>query len=328
MRKKYPWFFFDNFSNLEAALRPIIEELGGRMPTDNEFRSRGQSRLSRAVTKLGGAAVVAKMLGVGTVKLRLPKKRYADFENVKIALVPIVEELGGKMPTLRELRNRNQSTLSEAITRFGGTAVVARRLGISTNGIITPKNHYDDLENMRAELLPIVEELGGRMPSDHELRVRDRRSLSRAISKHGGKAAVAARLGLSISGGHPPNHWKNFDNLKNALMPVIAQLGKMPTHRTLVAKKLAALSTAIVAYHGGYTAVTRRLGLDPVAQETIEERADRVARAYLALELEDDGTALWNAMARRWLARDLDAALAAFEEDGTLDAFRGLLADP
>ncbi len=318
MGKRLPVDFYDDFANVEAALRPIVEDLGGRMPTVSELRRRGQGSLSKAIARLGGPQTVAKMLGAGTARLKLPNNHFDDIENVKAALLPMVEKLGGRMPTSREVKTPGNYGLSKAIGKFGGPLVVARMLGISTAEINLPKGHYDEFENVKVALLPIIAEVGG-MPTSRKLRSLGLQGLSVAITRFGGPLVVAKMLGVRPAGlRSPKGYYDDIENVRAALRPIIEELGgRMPTRSELHRR----------GHDGLYKAVIRH-GLDPVTQKTIEDRADRVARAYLALELEDDGTALWDAMARRWLVRDLDAALAAFEDDGTLDAFRGLLADP
>ena len=57
------------------------------------------------------------------------------------------------------------------------------------------KKYWADFSNVEAELRPICEKLG-RFPSTKEIAARGKSSLSRyGISKHGGVADVAKRLG-------------------------------------------------------------------------------------------------------------------------------------
>ena len=333
MGTKSPAHSLGDLETAEAALRLIVAELGGRMPTRRELSKRKLTSLSIFISGNGGSRAVAEKLGIDLDTINVPRHHYDDFKNVRVLLLPITRELGGNMPTKRYLGARGLNSIAVAIRKHGGMAAVAKMLGICTDGIMLQKGHYRDLENVRAALLPIIAELGGRMPTSAYLRTHGLSSLAVAIGKLGGPLAVAIKLGLPTIGVRErgsrvaTGHWKDFVRLEALLRPIVEELRRMPSEDELYSRNLGKLCYAIRKYHGGFPAVATRLGLDPVTQRTIEDRADKVARAYLALDLEDDA-ALWEAMARRWLTRDLDAALAAFEKDGTLDAFRKLLADP
>ena len=312
------------FANVDVVLRPIASALG-RMPTQQELKDRGLSHVADAINRNhDGFLAVAKRLGVAATRLVTPMEFWDDFSNVEATLRPVVNELG-RMPTQQELRDRKLSSVVHAITRHGGPSSVAARLGISTDGVQKSGGHWKEFAVVETALAPVVKELG-RMPSRQELIDRKLGPVVDAITRfHDGLIAVAVRLGLPAdTERRKKGYWMIFANVDEALRPVVAELGRMPTYLEMLDRGLRRAGKAITSHHGGLPAVATRLGLDPVTQQAIEERADKVARAYLALDLDDDGP-LWEAMARRWLVRDLDAALAAFEKDGTLDAFRKLL---
>ncbi len=316
--------FWKRFENVEAALRPHVERLG-RMPTQRELRDRNDSSLSQAIDDYhGGTQEVGLRLGLAEpVSRRMRRGHWCDFANVERTLLPIIAELG-RMPNDPEMNARGLSSLSEAIRReHGGFDQVRIRLGIQTPLERAPWKHWNEFQNVRAAILPIAEELG-RMPTAKELHARGQGGLVSAIDQRfGGFREVEKRLGLPESPRKVRGHWQSFEHVATALAPVIAELGRMPKAKELIARGRSSASVAIVSRFGGFPAVAVRLGLGPVTDETIAAHADALARIVPSIGA--DPTALWTRMKRSWTTRGLDAAVAEYEADGNMERFASLL---
>ena len=307
---------WENFERVEDTVRPLVVELG-RLPTDGELCERGLSTLARHIyRKLGGFALLRQRLGVPETNVR-----WNDFAEMERGIRPVIDELG-HMPTQRELQNRKFYGAIRAIQKtHGGFDAVADRLGAT----YAPRRRVrsNDFSLVERTIAPIVEELG-RMPTSDEIKSRGAAWLVRAIiTHHGGFAAVEVRLGLCGDGRkRPKNFWGDFANVEASIVPVIAELGRMPRKRELEERGLNSLNNAI-ASHGGFPAVAARLGFGPVRDEDIAAHADALARIVPKLEV--DPTVLWSRMKRSWTTRDLNAVVAAHAATGSLDAFRRLL---
>ncbi len=106
---------------------------------------------------------------------------------------PIFEELG-RMPSARELADRQRTDLAGAVGKFGGIRKVANVLGYRYAGY----QAWTRVEDLQPHLDPIVDELG-RMPGIFELKARARFDLLGAINKFGGVSKVAELLNYSYS---------------------------------------------------------------------------------------------------------------------------------
>ncbi len=165
------------------------------MPTRVELvqvlKERGSNSLEKVIAEHGGRIVIAKKLGVSLKRVRLPDGAQKDFEFLLGLLKPVCEKLG-RMPTERELRGLGLH-LHRAFSHFGGTAIVARRLGYEETE--TPKNWFRDFRRLKDELLPICESLG-HLPSRAELLEMGRPDLIHAIAKHhGGYRKMESKIG-------------------------------------------------------------------------------------------------------------------------------------
>lgn len=252
------------------------------------------------------------------------KSYWRDFTHVKDALAPVIQELG-RMPTQKELAARGLLSLAYVIiNHHNGFPAVQQRLGVAGIQRQNPPGFWMNFAHIEQALAPIVKDLG-RMPKTGELYERGLGRVSQAIiAYHGGFLAVQKRLGLpGVVRQHPPGYWANFENVVRVLTPIIAVLGRVPTHQELVARKLAPVSKAIVNYHGGYAVVRVRLGCDPVTKEAIAVHADTLARVLPALGHSSD--TIWPLMRRRWTQRQLLTAITSYETDGNTMLFERLL---
>lgn len=250
--------YWDNFDNLRETLQPVIAELG-RMPTAKEIMAQRQFGLIHAIDLHGGFREVAQKLEVQAGK-RVEDGYWDNFENVKQILQPVIIELG-RMPSRKELGKCGLFGLANAIAKHGGYPAVAQRLSLKSADERVPLHHWDDFDNVRKALQPIIAELG-RMPSNVELKERNLSGLATAVYKHGGLLAVAEKLGVKSADSRLPlGYWGNLSNIEQALRPIVAELGRMPTSEELKDRGLSALGAA--QKHGGYPAVAKQLGVSP-----------------------------------------------------------------
>jgi hypothetical protein len=197
---------------------------------------------------------------------RKPTGYWADFSNFERELLAFIEEHGtpGVMPTDKELRKARLGNLPDAISKHGGYAEVAERLGLTYNR--KRPGYWDDFSNVKRELLAFIQEQGthGVMPTQDELMKAPQGTLPSAIQKHGGYAVVAKRLKLELTYTKKTlGYWDDFVNLERELLAFIAKHGTpglMPTNEELRKAKQSSLSAAIQK-HGGYPAVAERLEL-------------------------------------------------------------------
>ena len=262
--------YWDDFANVEHELLAFIKEHGisRKMPTRAELRTAERGDLDSALNKHGGLTAVANRLGLQiTIQ---PMGYWDDFANVEAALHTYTEKnrTPGIMPTISELQRAKQSSLAIAITKkYGGVAIVAKRLGLELSYTAKPSGYWDNFSCVELSLREFNEKRGmpGIMPTSSELQKAGRSDLSTAITNHGGFPAIAERLGLTYTYiAKPDRYWDNFANVQQEVFDFIRTQGTpgtMPTSSELQKAKKSSLSAAISGKHGGFPVVAERLGL-------------------------------------------------------------------
>ncbi len=243
------------------------------------------------------------------------------WENV----LTLLEECAGKLgrfPTYQDLQRLGHSVLAVAIvSHHGGMQAVRKKMGESPNRV--PHEHWLAWENVEAALRRLAADLG-RVPTHKDMRARHLGRLSTAIHRiHGGTEAVHLRMGYA-SHERPKGYWSPRSNVLAELRSLEARLGRTPSPSDLRASGLGGLAVAI-RRHGGWAAVSAELGYGPVTDDAIAAHADALAKIVPALGT--DPTVLWSRVKRSWTTRDLDAAVADFATDGSLERFDKLLRD-
>ena len=289
-----PAGYWDNFNNIEQALRTFIEEHGtsGIMPTKEEMRSAGWGDLDTAMGKHGGSVAIAAQLGLQLSYTKRAMGYWKDFAHVEQELLKFITTDGtvGQMPSRDELHAARLSGLSDAVLKHGGFAAIATHLGL-TYTASKPNGYWDDFSNVERELLAFIPTHGvkGSMPTAEELRKVGQSTLAAVIQKHGGFSAVANHLGLLYTSHKPSGYWKDFSNVERDLLAFIqtqGTLGKMPTYEALERANLNSLAIAIGKF-GGTSVVAHRLGLiyDGPEHVTVETatRVERLARSIQPL---------------------------------------------
>ena len=259
---KLPNGHWMEFANVEAAIRPVAEELG-RMPKQKELFDRGLSSVAYYVTAVhGGFAEVQRRMGLDGIRRQRPNGYWNDLDHVRDAIAPLARRLG-RMPTGKELQSGGNSTLVNVIQQSpGGFEGMAARLGLAFVHARHTSDHLRDFANVERILAPIVAELG-RMPTVTELNARDAGWLRAGMVKyHGGCDAVGRRLGLPEPERKRRGHWESFPNVESALRPVIEELGRMPKFSELRARNMWNVGNAITKRFGGMAAVGMRLGIN------------------------------------------------------------------
>ncbi len=262
-----PKGFWKEFANIEAAILPIASEIG-RMPTPNELRSRGMTSVTANIIKThGGFAAVRERLGLGAVRQAFPHAHWDNIETVVRVLEPVARELG-RMPTHKELRERNLIPVSKAALRNPNLLIETRDrlilsgLALEPESKPRPPGYWMDFQNMDDELRPLVAAFG-RMPTYSELKARGMLSLLMSISKNfGGIRNVERRMGLAKSERTMPGHWLDFANVERAIRRIADEIGHMPSENDLKRRKISGLADAIRTYHGGMVAVQKKMGFE------------------------------------------------------------------
>ncbi len=134
--------YWENFSNLENELNPIIEELG-HFPSTQELRDLDGNRIINAFKHHGGSNTVRERMDNSDLLMR-SVGYWENFSNLENELNPIIEELG-HFPAASELRNIGKSLMISAMQRHhGGMNSVRERMGY----IPMKEEELNELENL------------------------------------------------------------------------------------------------------------------------------------------------------------------------------------
>lgn len=188
-----------------------------------------------------------------------------SYEDLYEDLKPYIEELTGYMPTTTFLRHRNREDLITRIQKFGGFNLIRERFKLSKRRV---EKKWDNDNLFLKEFLSICQSLG-RVPSAQELLDMGRGDLLGAVNKRGGFIALSKELGYKTKSEYnhkkPIGFWKNWENLKNILVPICKELGRFPTRPELYDRNLKSVSSALY-YFGGIRNVAEKLGYKTTGQ--------------------------------------------------------------
>lgn len=268
-----------NESGLQKGLEKMWKdypELNNEIPPDNWMREHGLSVLGYAIVKYhGGFRKLREKLGK---KQRHKYKRgYLDnWNNVAAELIKIhakYPELNGELPSLNWLITHGYSTLGEKIIeKHGGFPAIRERFGGEQKRV--ENGYYENFENIKTEIEKLREQLG-HFPSTEDMKKTNNKKLYYGIIRyHNGMTSVRKKLGEDLKIKRN-GYWKNWDNVKNELLPLIAEYGYLPGGWTLnkIGKK--SLVRAISHYHGGMTKIRERM------QEYIPVRSEQNLKQFL-----------------------------------------------
>lgn len=246
-------------NNLIYELQSIVENLGD-FPTVKYLLSNGKNDLVRAIyNHHGGINVVREKMGFKAIQ---KSTGYWDkWENLVIELQPIIDELGD-FPSSTYLRSIGRSDISGAIHKYhGGFPVVIVKMGFELKE--RPKHYWEDEKNLIKELQPIIDNLGD-FPSEYYLRLIGRSDLSNAIyNYYGGFPVIREKTGFKLKQKRS-GYWKEWENIRNELQPIIDELGDFPYDAYLKSIGRSDLVNAIKKYHGGFPVVREKMGFDVI----------------------------------------------------------------
>lgn len=131
--------------------------------------------------------------------------------------------------------------------------------------------YWKNLENCKNEIEPYVEKFGGLPNSGYFKRI-GRCDIMCGIYKYGGYSKLASDLNISLiqtvvqqsNCSVPIGYWQNFDNLKEALKPIVDKYGTLPP-QTII-RDISFSIEAAIRYHGGFKKVRNKLKLQPLIE--------------------------------------------------------------
>ncbi len=255
IRSKNYWIKWDN---IQSELQPIINQLG-HFPSQTELENLKKSSVSYAYKYHGGKSNVMRKMGYESNK----KKRgyFKKFGNLEKELQPIIDKLM-HFPSNDELKDMKRYDLIHGMDHHNGTNAVRELMGYKLAQ--KPNGYWKDLDNLVGELHAIIKELG-HFPSNKELRKLGKSFIASAFNYHNGTNAVRELMGYKLES-KVQDYWKNWENFKSELLPVIEKLGHFPTDPELRTLKKGSITNAIYKYHRGLEAVKQKMGYSETKQ--------------------------------------------------------------
>jgi len=159
VRKKYgydllerPKKYWKDYGNIRKELDEMIADIG-HFPSAPELRVANLGLALGIKRYHGGMRKIRKLYGVD--ELKHPDGYWSDMDNVRARLDPIVKELG-RFPSREELRETDKP-LASAVGRMGVNKV---RAMYGFEPLIRPCGFYEDIENVRKEILYWIDAVG------------------------------------------------------------------------------------------------------------------------------------------------------------------------
>ena len=265
-----PKGYWDDFAHVEEALRTYNEQHGtqGVMLTAQQLKKAGLSGLLSILPQHGGSLRIAQRLGWQYSSTAKPANYWNDIGNLERELFAFIETHGtpGVMPTVQELVDGGRGDLPSVIFKYGGVEAVAKQFGLEMSYTRRPAGYWDDFDHVAEAITTYIETHGtpGIMPTYKELRQADFGDLPSFISKHGGRVAIAQRLGLQVTSiSKSSGYWNDLAQVGHHLFAFIENQGTpgiMPTASALSKAQQRSLVHAIYK-HGGFSAVAQQFGL-------------------------------------------------------------------
>jgi len=186
------------------------------------------------------------------------KKFYSKWKNVEATLKQMYDELG-HFPREIDLHEAKRWTLSVCLRNFGGLAKVRERMGFDQ--CRKPDGFWGDKGKVSLALKKIIKKLG-RFPTKEDCRTLKCTYLPVAVKKHYGSLNNAReKFGLP-PGTRSNGYWKDWENVKRELEPLIEECVDFPSHVMIQERLGKGFKTAVHDYHGGMVAVKKKLGFD------------------------------------------------------------------
>ncbi len=187
-----------------------------------------------------------------------PNGYWQSWENFKSELLPVIEKLG-HFPSMHELESLGKKSIFYSYKYHGGVNHIRENMGYDLTR--KPKDYWQNWNNILAELQPIIDDLG-HFPSGIELRKLNKGMVEHAFKYHGGVNKIKRKLDFIV--GQSSDYFKDWNNLKKELQIIINKLSHFPSDRKLRELKMNQISRSISKYHGGFSAVRKKMGYKPL----------------------------------------------------------------
>lgn len=233
---------------------------------------------------------------------------WKDWNNVQNELVNLISKYD-HFPVASEFRQPGYYGLYQGIIKYHGGILKARdRMGIEL--VKKPNNYWKDERNVIKKLKEITKQLG-HFPTQLELAKIGESGLGSSITRyHGGLRKIREKIGQPYET-KPNGYWRDFNNVKKELKPLIKKLGYFPTPKELK-KENHALLSGITAHHNGLVNIRTILGYEskrkPIGYWTkknirkeLEKIITKIGHFPLQEELKENGLgSLFHAIHRNY----------------------------
>lgn len=162
------------------------------------------------------SSVTRVKAGVGQKYVRRykgPWRYWSHMSNVEFEMLNWMKKHGFqyRLPTKEDLKRTGDHTLSYAIERLGGMSLLSEHMALPMS-CRKPNGYWEAFENLQRELEEFVGAGEKIFPMHSDLVEHGRRDILKGLRKHGGSAAVAAKLGWRYSR-KPPKATQGLDTL-------------------------------------------------------------------------------------------------------------------
>lgn len=219
--------------------------------------------------KLKLIAEKAKAKGPVTIKnfsnIRFFNKKSPGFwakpENLKSELLPLIKKYG-RIPPIETLRKIGRNDIEGAIVSiYGSYSAVAKAIGLNPSDYPKPQRFWQDIENLKKELNPIIKKYGY-IPGKAELKRLGKEGVVAAIETYYKSfKEVATILGVAYKPLKETNgHWLSEENIKAELQIIVTNLRRFPTASDLRKYKKHGLLKGILSTYGNFRNAATKLG--------------------------------------------------------------------
>jgi len=184
-------------------------------------------------------------------------------KNLKKELLPLIKKFG-HIPTINELREIGRNDIEGAIINiYGSYWNVAKAIGFKTDSLIKPQKYWQNIENLKKELMPIIKEYSY-LPSRAIMMERGMRNIIAAIEVYYNSFDDFAKL-LKVE--YKPEkrtngYWLNPQNIRLELESIIKTLGRFPSAKDIYNLKLSGLIKGILSVYGSLRNAAIQLELE------------------------------------------------------------------
>lgn len=249
-RARRPNGYWKSLENVRAEVDAFNSEYGlasAAMPTAAALRRAGRRDLLNAISNAGGFRAVGEKLGLASARERRKPRGYWKVEEnvvmetrrfVNMHLEMLTREGGSvRLPTGAELREAGRADLESGISEYGGWRKLAKVMKMEQLGTQREPGFWKDFARLEEALREFV------MERDAVASLRIDSNLDSAGPKAGGGIMEAFKGQQTITAaGNQEKHTV------------------MPSQRELRDSGRADLAQAITEFHGGFPAVSVRMG--------------------------------------------------------------------